>query len=158
LINGYPGNANLNTSNVSVTSILPSKNAAGALAIEANMGATLQNGTLVDSGALTADTYKELVSLQTSGWIRLCGVQTLDSTSRTIGLKIVIDGVTVFDETSAVITLSNRGFYAVGFAVSTSALVSAAYESFRFNKSLSILVKSSLSESDNVALRYLTAL
>jgi len=154
---GLSGNADLSRGEKPPTSILASKSAAGVIKTVLQPSVTI--GNQVNSGALTATVYKELVNITTAGWLRLCGVSTLDATSRTIGLKIVIDGVTVFDETSAAIAATSTGFFAVGSAIGHPGVtyVSNSLELFNFNKSLTISVKSSLSETDKVALNYLTA-
>lgn len=151
--NGLPGNADLNRGDKPPTSILPTKTTAGVISVTPGMGA----GTNILSGALTATVYKELVSLATSGILRLCGVKVADTTSRTIGLKVVIDGVTVFDETSPAITLNNSGILAVGHTTGGGGGNSTVFESFKFNKTLSLQIKSSLTETDKVTLAYLTA-
>ena len=52
------------------------------------------------TGALTAGTYKEILSVTGAGVISLCAGFTADKTTRTVGLKLVVDGITVFDAVS----------------------------------------------------------
>lgn len=154
MINGFPGNVELNEGDKPPISILPMKTAAGALRLNTELTSI---GNNVLSGALTADVYKEIVSLSTSGVLRLCGVKTENGTSRTLGLKIVIDGVTVFDETSGATTVNDGGFWGVGFSTNAVGGSSSYNESFKFNRSLSLQIKSSLSETDLISLIYMTA-
>ena len=159
--NGLSGNAKNNTGDFVPTSILPSKDSAGAIRVISDVSFS-PAGTVLLSGALTATVYKELVSLSTPGILRLCGIVSEYATSRTLGLKVIIDGVVVFDEVSSAITTAREGFFAVGntyFRNQTSTpAATAEFESFGFNSSLSILVKSSITETDKVSLQYLTAI
>jgi len=108
------------------------------------------------SGALTAATYKELLAISGSGVLEMAYAKAMDATSRTVGLKIIIDGTTVFDAVSGttttadtcVLAVGNRGYFAAGI---NSYLTRGAVP---FNSSLSIQAKSSLSETDKVAVGY----
>ena len=105
------------------------------------------------SGALTADTYKELISVTGGGVVQCAMCRTMDTTSRTVGLKIVIDGVTVFDAVSSAITASNKGLIAIGGGGPESTYsVPLHAEPQPFFSSLSISIKSSVSETDKVEL------
>lgn len=106
------------------------------------------------SGALTASTYKELLSITGAGIIDMCGAVAEDTTSRTIGLKLVIDGVAVFDAVSSAITTAGMGIVALGICSSYSSYLMLVPQPCVFAKSLSIQVKSSLSETDMVRLGY----
>lgn len=136
----------------SVTSILAPTDTSGNIAtiVAVQSGAAKR----VSSGALTATVYKELVSVSTPGWLRFCSVFCVDATARTIGLKIVIDGTTVFDEVSQSISVAGSGFNAAG--AGSNGLI-RAMEYLRFNSSLSLQIKSSLSETDKVGFQYLVA-
>lgn len=107
------------------------------------------------SGALTADTYKELLSISGAGIIDICAAVALDGTTRTIGLKVVIDGVTVFYAVSAAITTAGQGIVAIGITQGYDAnFLYTVPQPCVFSASLSISVKSSLSETDLVQLGY----
>ena len=112
-------------------------------------------GTEGISGGLTAETFKVIVTISTSGFLRLCGVITEDATSRTIGLKITMDGAVVFNEISPAIAADNKGFFAVGFNFAGSSSM-LSLESIRFNASLVLAISSSITETDKIALKYLT--
>jgi len=119
-------------------------------------------GMELASGALTADVYSEILSITSAGWLRLAGVWSQDATLRYISLKINIDGNDVYDQISGGISSSGEGFFAVGHTYKQQASgytpQSNVLEKFRFNKSLSISVKSSLTETNKVNFRYLLGL
>lgn len=100
------------------------------------------------SGALTANTYKEILSVTGRGVFYSLYAISMDTTSRTIGLKIVIDEVTVFDAVSGTLTSASNGIAAGGYS---NNIVIPIY----FNKSLVASVKSSLSETDKVGLGHI---
>ena len=106
-------------------------------------------GLQILSGALTAATYKELVAVTGAGSVKWAAVRCVDATARTLGLKVVIDGVTVFDAVSNSISATNSGMIAVG---SKNGSYDVTDGHAPFNSSLSIQVKSSLTETDKVAL------
>jgi hypothetical protein len=99
------------------------------------------------SGAVTANTLKDLVSITTGGQIPWLSAYSKNATSRTIRLVVICDGVTVFDATSPAIAGISTGIIAAGNSSATSSPI-------RFNSSCLIRVASSLSETDNVAVAY----
>jgi len=96
------------------------------------------------SGALTANTLKTIVSVTNAGQIPYLSAFAKNTTSRTIRLVVICDGVTVFDATTGAITVANTGLMASG---TSSAAI-------RFNASCVIQVASSLTETDNLAVGY----
>lgn len=136
------------------TALLPPTDTSGVIISGVNLNQHRTSKHTL-SGALTADTYKEMISLSIPGLLRLCGVYSIDGTARTLGLKIVIDGTTVIDAVSAALSAANAGWMAVGI---NHELDNMGLESgIRFNASLSISIKSSISETDKIALVHLTA-
>lgn len=103
------------------------------------------------SGALTANTLKDVVSITGSGQIDFLTAYSKNSTSRTIRLVVILDGVTVFDATSNAIAALNGGLSAVGYNNGSGVIRSSP---IRFNASCLIRVASSLTETDNVAVGY----
>jgi hypothetical protein len=99
------------------------------------------------SGALTASTLKDVVSITGSGQIPYLAAYAKNATSRTVRLVVVVDGSTVFDATSSALSSNGSGLYAAGFN-------GAPGNPIRFNASCLIRVASSLSETDNVAVGY----
>lgn len=104
------------------------------------------------SGAVTANTYKEILAISGSGIVDLAAVAAEDATSRTVGIKVVIDGITAFDAISGTVAGTNVGIIAIGhwFPVSTYSVLP---DPICFNVSLSISIKSSISETDKISLR-----
>jgi hypothetical protein len=122
----------------------------GGTALAAALGefASDSQAKIVLSGALTAATYKEMLAVSGSGVLVCALVQVLDVTERTVGLKCVIDGTTVFDAVSAACTTDNSFMMLMGNAVYQG------YISLPFNSSLSLSIKSSLSETDKIQIGY----
>jgi len=112
----------------------------------ASNGVTQGNSLQILSGALTAATYKQVLTVTGGGIISILSAATMDTTSRTIGLKVVIDGVTVFDATTNSLTLTAMGIVAVG----GMDLTIVNPEEVPFNVSLAVWIKSSLSETDKI--------
>lgn len=110
------------------------------------------NQIITLSGALTAATYKEMLTVSGSGVLQLAYVSTVDATSRTVGIKIIIDGTTIFDEITAAITAGSSGILAAGMILGEGVLVPVSYP---FHSSLSISIKSSLSETNKIAIGYI---
>uniref|UniRef100_A0A6M3M5Y4 Uncharacterized protein n=1 Tax=viral metagenome TaxID=1070528 RepID=A0A6M3M5Y4_9ZZZZ len=107
------------------------------------------------SGALVANTYKELYAVADgSGIIDIVSLITLDATPRSIGIKLVMDGVTVFDAVALNCVDALYGFAALGFVMVSVAHYSLAPQPRCFSESLSIQVKSSLSETNKLKLKY----
>jgi len=106
------------------------------------------------TGALTADTYKEILAVSGAGVITICAACTKDTTSRTLGLKIVIDGVTVFDAVTNAITTVYHGIIAIGGGDTEATSIYLEPEPIPFYESLSVSVKSSVEETDKSYLIY----
>lgn len=109
------------------------------------------------SGETTANVYKELLAVAASGVIDLCYVRTVDTTSRTVGLKITIDGVDAFSAISAATTTANDGLIGIGLPSRADMGLAGADlkpQPMVFNSSLSISVRSSVAatETDKLAL------
>lgn len=104
-------------------------------------------GPEITSGALSAGVLSaSLITIAGAGAIKFLQAYTKDATSRTIRLKVVIDGVTVFDATSGTIASQNLGMVAVGDYVGSIIIM----ERIIFNVSLAVYVASSLSETDKI--------
>lgn len=99
------------------------------------------------SGALTATTLKELLSVTGGGELPHLSAYAKDLTSRTVRLVVIADGVTCFDATSGATGANGQGILAAGVVGGQGAPI-------RFNSSLSVSVASSLSETDKVAIAY----
>ncbi|WP_457321629.1 hypothetical protein [Roseateles sp. P5_E11] len=118
-----------------------------AASVNSNMGKE------VLSGALTANALATILSVTGSGEIPFLTAYTKDATSRTVRLKVTVDGTSVFDATSAATTTVGAGIVVVGEIATASFPVQAGLP-LRFNASLLIQIASSVSETDKVAIGY----
>jgi hypothetical protein len=107
---------------------------------------------IISSGALTANTYKEVLSVSNPGVVYFCAVKTLDATSRTLGLKIVIDSVTVFDAVGATVAANNAWMYGIGEVLTGGTGQYSSQPVAVPFKTLSVSIKSSITETDKIAL------
>lgn len=113
------------------------------------------NAKQVYSGAMTAATLKTILSVTGAGSIDYLSVRGMDITSRTLRMKITIDGVVVLDSTSAATAdASSNGAVYIGVGDGSGATWPAAYEPTLFNASLLVEVASSLSETDKFLIGY----
>jgi len=107
------------------------------------------------SGALTAATLAALLTVDGPGRVPLLSVYAKDSTSRTMRLVVEVDGVTVFDATSAATAAVSTGMIATGFISQSSPSLFVPGESIVFSSSLVVRVASSLTETDKLAIAYI---
>lgn len=108
-------------------------------------------GKSLVSGALTANVLQNMLTITGKAEISALGITTLNTTSKTLRLQVVVDGVVVFDATSA--TVANTGFGMV--AAGSSAGTPAVYSNLiRCNSSLVVNVASSVTETGGVGITY----
>ena len=100
------------------------------------------------SGALTANTYKTIVSVTGQGILKFCGVASVDATTRTQSIRITIDGVVVCEKSVAGVNAINKGIVAVGGLVDSTSV--ARFDRLAFNTSLLVEVKSNITETDKL--------
>lgn len=127
-----------------------SSGAANLATLQANGATNCAREVL--SGALTANTLKDIVSITGGGQIDYLTAYAKNVTSRTVRLVVVLDGVTVFDATSSAVTANGSGLMAVGQVIAGSGSQRSA--PIRWNSSCVIRVASSLTETDNVGVAY----
>ena len=123
-----------------------------------NSGAVLTGGAGTNakeelSGALTSATLKTLLTVTGGGEVPLLFAHVKDTTSRTLRVRVTVDGTVAFDGTTSAITTANHGLIVVG-QISTTSLVLASPSGIRFNASLVVEVASSVTETDKVAIFY----
>jgi hypothetical protein len=134
----------------SPTSIVNAFSSGGVSAVIAYL-ANFAKGIL--SGAMTANTYKELLSVTGAGVITSLTGIVLDATSRTLGLKLVVDGITVFDAVTDTVTTINKGITIAGFVQGATISATFAMTPFiPFHSSFAVSLKSSLTETDKMKL------
>jgi len=111
--------------------------------ISNNVSVAGLNSTL--SGALTANTYKNVVSVAAPGRLLVAAAYRNNTTSRSVGLRITLDGVVFYDVFDLVNTSLGRGPVGSGITVPTGFNMS----NYHFN-TLSVDIKSSLTETDGI--------
>lgn len=97
-------------------------------------------------GAVTATVLKPVLTLTGAGVLNFFGVYAMDATVRTMRIQIVLDGVTVFDSTSAAIAAPGQGAFPVGVWNQTNTM--AYPDEIPFKTSCVINMASSLTETD----------
>ena len=110
------------------------------------------------SGALTANTLATVLSLTGPGEVPLLTSYTKDATARTVRTVVIVDGVTVFDFTSASISTTKRGAIVAGELAGTpggATFYVTQGNPIRFSVSLVVQQASSLTETDKIALAYI---
>ncbi len=120
--------------------------------------ASTVRGKEVLSGALTANTLATVLSLTGPGEVPLLTSYTKDATARTVRTVVIVDGVTVFDFTSASISAGHRGAIVAGQLAGVAG--GATYyitqgNPIRFSVSLVVQQASNLTETDKLALAYI---
>lgn len=115
-------------------------------------------GKEVLSGALTANTLATVLSLTGPGEVPLLTSYTKDGTPRTVRTVVIVDGVTVFDFTSASISTTKRGAIVAGELAGVPG--GATYyvtqgNPIRFSVSLVVQQASDRTETDKIALAYI---
>jgi len=112
------------------------------------------------SGALTAATLKTMLNITGSaGEMAWLSVYTNDATSRTVRIRVTVDGVTspyAFDSTTTAFTTVNAGILVIGSSSSTS--IGIISLNLKWRSSLVVEIASSLSETDKLTLAYNYAL
>jgi hypothetical protein len=108
------------------------------------------------SGALTANTLKTMLNITTAGGrMTFLAVSSTDATARTLRIVVTVDGISVYDVTSASFAANNTGACLAGKA--------RAEASSRFNfvpdivwtTSLKIEIASSLTETNKFTVYWL---
>lgn len=121
---------------------------AGGVATDFSMAASATN-TLVEvqaPGAYTANTLQTIISHTGRGRVNLLNVYTKNATSRTLRLKLTVDGAVIFDATSSAIESAGFGVQVLG-GIDTLGGGPLSYQPIDYNESLLIEVASSLSEA-----------
>lgn len=110
-----------------------------------NVSAGQIGGKSYDPSTLTAGTYKSVLDVTGRGVILVCGVYKSSTSTTQVGLKLNVDGVTVFDAYSSSTSLVNAGLMAVGYSSNASYTKPVV-----FNSSFEVFIKSSADENPAV--------
>ena len=111
---------------------------------------------VVASGACTANTLKTILSLSGSGVLSFLAVESANTTSRTHRIKVTLDGIVIFDATTAAVTsvaLINAVIGSLSNVVASTSS-SVEFEPLAFNTSLLVEYADSLSETDGAYIGY----
>ncbi len=111
---------------------------------------------VVLSGATTAGVLKTILSLSGSGVISALAVESIDATSRTHRIKITLDGVVIFDATSAAVASTSVICEVLGCVANHTASATSVvtFEPLAFGSSLLIEYADSLTEADGAYIAY----
>jgi len=99
------------------------------------------------SGALTANTYKNVLSIAVPGRLLIAAAYRRDTISRQVGLKITLDGVIFYDVFDKANSSIDRGPLGAGIILQSSSIHTHNYPF----KTMSVDIKSSLTETDKIA-------
>jgi len=106
------------------------------------------------SGALTANTYKEILAVTGAGVLNFSAVSAEDSTARSVYMKVLIDGVQVI-ERSMSIGAQHQGPVVIGSLIGDGTNISGmTFDQIPYSASLSLQIKSSLTETDKLRAWY----
>ena len=141
------------------TSIVNSQSTSPCTARFTNSGSGI-NVISALSGALTAATAKTMLNITGSaGEMAWLALYSADATSRTVRIRVTVDGVTspyAFDSITSAFTNTDYGIIAVGNTTSTS--ISTLSLNLKWRSSLLVEIYSSLTETDKLTLAYNYAL
>ena len=131
-----------------VTSIV---NGGSATVANANNAISAANCSVTLSGPTTAGTLKTAYSATGAGRVNFLAASCLDATSRTIRIKVTINGSYVaYDKTSSAISASGSGVVAIGSAVTGGS--SVCLQPIDYTSGVLIEFASSLTETDKLSI------
>lgn len=120
----------------------------GTGALNSATGVPGSQAALTTSGTVVANTLTTVLSLSGRGVVSFFALGNLDTTGRTHRAKITLDGVVIYDATSASVTALSSWVVPIGSVVPSATLSSAVIpDTLQFNSSLLIEYASSLSET-----------
>ena len=130
-----------------VTSIVNASSAA-TTAIPIASAANNANALTLLSGALTAGVLKTVLSATGRGRVGCAALwHTSDATTRTVRIKVTVDGVVVFDRTANNFSGNTAGLVAIG-------TVAGGLQWVEYRQSIKIEIASSLTETDKLSAAY----
>lgn len=107
------------------------------------------NAVTALSGAMTAGTLKTAYSASGKGRINFFAVGVNDTTSRTVRVRITINGTVVFDKTSGAIVTNGQALVAIG-SISSTVGAAIAFQPIDYTNGVLIEIASSLTETDKL--------
>lgn len=109
---------------------------------------------LVLSGAMTAGVLKTALSLTGSGVINWLSLSGSDATTRTLRMKITIDGIVVFDPGVTASTTTGTILPIGTYAEGSTSFPLIGFQPTNFNSSILVEIASSLTETDKMTFGY----
>lgn len=110
-------------------------------------------GASVTSGTTSNDTYVTLLDVDGKGWLDHLAFQSLSVTSRTITIRITIDGTVVWTSVSGTIASGTQGKYLLGINAASSQSEQPT-QVLRFNSNITIEAKESIGTTGGMKLFY----
>lgn len=104
------------------------------------------------SGALVAGTLKTIINITGSGVVTYLSASVIDATARTLRVKVTLDGIVIYDYTSAGAGQANSGAVIFGSADATGD--GEPMIGVPFISSFKVEIASSLSETDLLGIGY----
>lgn len=136
------------------TAIVNSTSTAGDARVTCTFN-TSRGTKIANSGALTSGVLKNMISVSgTAGKMPQLALKTNDATARTVRLRIIIDGVTIYDITSSSASVSDQALIAAGTTDTSAGSILIDGEPLSWKTSCSVDIASSLTETDKIALGY----
>ena len=139
------------TTFVSVPEEAPYTHTTTPVVITAAVSRNANGLTRILSGTTVANTYKTVLNVTGGGNINFLGAITVSSTNRNLDLRLTLDGVAVGTISATGLTATDKILPMVGAIRGINASPTSdifAFDSIRFNSSLQVEIKSSLSETD----------
>lgn len=106
------------------------------------------------TGALTANVLKTILEVNSPGVLNFLACWTADATSRTIRIKVTMDGLVVFDNTSSAIATSGSGVIVVGSGAYNGTGADVCIQPLPYTQGLLIEMASSVTETDKTTVGY----
>lgn len=107
------------------------------------------NAVTALSGAMTAGTLKTAYQASGKGRVNFFAVGVNDATSRTVRVRITVNGVVVFDKTSGAITFNGQAVVAIG-GVSSASGNPVVLQPIDYTNGVLIEIASSVTETDKL--------
>jgi hypothetical protein len=148
-LQGFPGAAG-GAARQATKSIVTSHSLAAANASGLNQAPITRQ---VLSGALTANTLRTVLSVSGSGEVPYLAGYAINTTSRTVRVRVLVDGSVVFDATSSAVTTAGSGLLVTGIRADATAFGGTTVPIY-FRNSFEVQLASSLTETDLVAIAY----
>lgn len=111
----------------------------------------LTNGsvTTTNSGAMTANTEKTLLTVFGEGVVQYLTLRVLDATARTASVKLLIDGRIVFSASAATST-TDDGWVMIGGFLRTASGYIPQFAAIPFRDSVILRATSTITETDKL--------